>query len=180
FLPRLGYKKQTSLIQKATRLITLEETIQLQVHHGLISEKIAFDLLSLPAEDRATLSALFDYLQPGTGKQIRIVMLSRDIALRSQKTVSSLFHEQDFKEILEHAEMNPPQKTHSILELLQKKFYSRSSAAEQIFKERVRKLKLPGNYEISHSLNFEKNEVYLTETFPDLECCEIAWSRRKQ
>lgn len=178
FLPRLALKKQTTLIQKISRLLTLEEPIQQQVHHGLISDKIAFELLTLPSNDRVTLSSLFDLLQPGTGKQNRILMLSRDIALRSQKTISSLLAEQEFLEILEHKEMNPPQKTHMILEHLQKQFYSRSSEAEQIFKERVRKLKLPDNYEITHSLNFEKDEVYLTETYPDLESCENDWSRK--
>lgn len=180
FLPRLGLKKQTTLIQKISRLLTLEEPIQQQVHHGLISDKIAFELLTLPPDDRVTLSSLFDLLQPGAGKQNRILMLSRDIALRSQKTISSLLAEQEFVEILGHNEMNPPQKTHMILEHLQRQFYSRSSDAEQIFKERVRRLQLPDNYEITHSLNFEKDEVYLTETYPDLESCENDWNRKMQ
>jgi len=178
FLPRLGHKKQPALIRKLTCLLTLEETIQRQVHHGLISDKTAFELLALPPEDRLTLSFLFDVLQPGTGKQNRIIMLSRDLALRSQKTISSLFEEQEFKEILEHTEMNPPQKTHTILELLQRKFYPRSSEAEQLFKEKVRRLKLPDNIEITHSLNFEKDEVYLTETFPDWQSCENGWYQK--
>ena len=180
FLPRLGLKKQTALIHKLTRLLTLEETIQQQVHHNLISDKIAFEFLTLPPVDRVTLSSLFDLLQPGTGKQNRMLMLSRDIALRSQKTISALLAEQEFKEILEHAEMNPPQKSHTILELLQRKFYSRSSDAELIFKERVKRLRLPDNFEITHSLNFEKDEVYLTETFQDLKSCENGWQRKQR
>ncbi|MBW6520570.1 MAG: ParB N-terminal domain-containing protein [Desulfoarculaceae bacterium] len=180
FLPRLGYKKQTALIQRLTRLSTLEETIQRQVHHGLISDKTAFELLALPSKDRMTLSSLFDLLQPGTGKQNRIVTLSRDLALRSHKTISSLFAEQKFKEILVHKEMNPPQKAHTLLELLQKNSYPRSSEAEQLFKEKVRRLKLPDNYEITHSLNFEKDEVYLTKTFVDWESCEKDWHQKKQ
>jgi len=180
FLPRLGLKKQTALLQKLIRLLTLEETIQLQIHQGLISDKIAFEFLTLPPVDRSALSSLFDLLQPGTGKQNRMLMLSRDIALRSQKTISALLAEQEFKEILEHAEMNPPQKSHTLLELLQRKFYSRSSEAELLFKERVKRLRLPDNFEITHSLNFEKDEVYLTETYPDLESCESSWNRKMQ
>jgi len=180
FLPRLGYKKQPPLIQQFVSLLALEETIQLQIHHGLMIDKIAFELLTLPPEDRFCLSSLFELLQPGTGKQKRILTLSRDIANRSQKTISSLFQEQDFKQIIEHQEMNPPQKTHTLLELLQKGFYPRSSDAEHVFKDKVRKLKLPDNYELTHSLNFERNEVYLTVTFPDLESCENAWAQKNE
>lgn len=178
FLPRLGYKKQPPLIQQFVSLLALEETIQRQIHHGLMIDKIAFELLTLPPEDRFCLSSLFELLQPGTGKQKRILTLSRDIANRSQKTISSLFQEQDFKQIIEHQEMNPPQKTHTLLELLQKGFYPRSSDAEHVFKDKVRKLKLPDNYELTHSLNFERDEVYLTVTFQDLESCENAWAQK--
>ncbi|MCX5870916.1 MAG: hypothetical protein NTY00_09860 [Deltaproteobacteria bacterium] len=178
FLPRLGYKKQTSLIQQLVNLLALGETIQRQIHHGLIIDKIAFELLTLPPEDRFCLSSLFELLQPGTGKQKRILTLSRDIANRSQKTISALFQEQDFKQIVEHQEMNPPQKTHTLLELLQKELYPRSSDAEHVFKDKVRRLNLPDNCELTHSLNFEKDEVYLTVTFPDLESCENAWTQK--
>ena len=184
FLPRLGYKKQPFLIQQFVSLLALEETIQRQIHHGLIIDKIAFELLALPPKDRLCLSTLFELLQPGTGKQKRILTLSRDVANRSQKTISSLFEEQNFKNIVEHQEMNPPQKAHALLELLQKEFYPRSSDAEHIFKDRVRRLNLPDNYELTHSLNFEKDEVYLTLTFPDLESYENSWmqenGRRKK
>jgi len=178
FLPRLGHKNQPALIPKLTRLSMLEETIQCHVHHGLISDKTAFELLTLPHDDRLTLSLLFEVLQPGAGKQNRILMLSRDLALRSDKTIATLYKEREFKEILGHPEMNPPQKTHTLLELLQRQFYRRSSEAELLFKEKVRRLKLPDNVEITHSLNFEKDEVYLTETFPDWQSCEKHWHQK--
>lgn len=172
FLPRLGYKKQTALIHKLTRLTALEQIIQQHIHAGLISDKTAFELLTLSPEDRLSLALLFDYLQLGSGKQNRLLMLSRDLALRSHTTISSLLKQQEFLEVLTHQEMNVPQKSHLILELLQKQVYGRSIDAELEFKEKVKKLQLPGNYEITHSLNFEKDEVYLTETFPDWESCQ--------
>jgi hypothetical protein len=178
FLPRLGYKKQEFLINQLVSLLTLEETIQCQIHHGLIIDKIAFELLPLPPKDRLCISSLFELLQPGTGKQKRILTLSQDIANRSQKSISSLFEEQDFKNIIEHQVMNLPQKTHALLELLQRELHPRSSDAERIFKDRVRKLNLPDNFELTHSCNFEKNEVCLSQTFPDLKSCETAWMQK--
>lgn len=181
-LPRLGHsghKNQSMLIHQFVRLTTLDTRAQQLIHHGLIIEKTAFELLELPPEDQKALFFLFDLLQPGTGKQKRILILSREITNRSGSTISSLLDEPEFKQILEHAEMNIPQKTHSLLELLQKRSFPRSSDAEQTFKDRVRRLQLPAHYELTHSLNFEKNEVSLTVTFPDLERCEQAWRKMK-
>ncbi|MFH2122813.1 MAG: ParB N-terminal domain-containing protein [Pseudomonadota bacterium] len=179
FLPRLGYKQQAAILHQIINLSTLDESIQRQIHHGFINDKIAFELLELPFEDRSSLSELFELLQPGTGKQKRILLLSREIAQRSQRTITSLFEEKEFQNILEHKEMNVPQKTHCILELLQKKFYPQSSDAEQTFRDATRRLNLPDGYELTHSLNFEKDSIYLTVTFPNLACFENAWQRKE-
>lgn len=179
FLPRLGYKPQPTMLRQLISLLTLDEKIQRQIHHGLIIDKVAFELLELPPEDRSTLSTLFELLQPGTGKQKRLLLLSREIANRSDQTITSLFEEQEFRQILEHQEMNAPQKTHSLLELLQRKFYPRSSDAEHVFQDRVRQLKLPDNYELTHTLNFEKDTVYLTVSFPNLESFENSCNNKE-
>ncbi|MBU0664543.1 MAG: ParB/RepB/Spo0J family partition protein [Proteobacteria bacterium] len=178
FLPRLGYKQQATILHQLISLSILDESIQLQIHHGFISDKIAFEFLELPLEDRSSLSSLFELLHPGTGKQKRILLLSREIAQRSQQSITTLFAEQEFQFIIEHNEMNAPQKTHNILELLQKKFYPQSSDAEQIFKDRVRSLNLPQGYELIHTLNFEKDAVYLTVSFPNLGSFEKAWRKK--
>jgi hypothetical protein len=178
-LPRLGCKQHPPIISQFISLLTLEEKIQHQIHYGLISDKIAFELMELPPEDRLSLSFLFEQLQPGTGKQKRFLSLIREIANRSRQSITSLLNEQEFKLILAHTEMNPPQKTHVLLELLQKKFYPESSETERAFQERVRRLNLPDTHAITHSLHFEKDEVYLTTTFPDLESCENDWDKRQ-
>ncbi|MDD3814008.1 MAG: ParB/RepB/Spo0J family partition protein [Desulfocapsaceae bacterium] len=179
FLPRLGFKPQSTILHQLISLSSLDENIQNQIHHGFISDKIAIELLDLPPEDRSSLSVLFELLQPGTGKQKRILTLSREIAQRSQHTITTLFEEQEFQYILAHTEMNAPQKVHSILELLQKKFYPQSSDAEQTFRDRARRLNLPQGYELTHSLNFEKDAVYLTVSFPDLGRFEKVWQEKK-
>lgn len=179
FLPRLGFKPQATILHQLISLSTLDESIQNQIHHGFIGDKIAFELLDLPPEDRSFLSELFELLQPGTGKQKRILMLSREIAQRSHQSITTLFEEQEFQYILGHTEMNAPQKVHSILELLQKKFYPQSSDAKQCFRDRTRKLNLPQGYELKHTLNFEKDAVYLTVSYPDLGSFEKAWQGKK-
>ncbi len=179
FLPRLGYKPQPDFLIQLLSLLKLDKKIQRQIHAGLIIDKTALELLELPEEDRLTLSTLIKSLQPGTGKQKRLLTLSRDIAGRTQQTITSLLEREEFKQIIAHDEMNPPQKIHTLLELLQKKFYARSSDTEQAFKDRVRKLALPDNVTVTHSLNFEKDEIFLTIRFPDLQSCETAWHKKQ-
>lgn len=177
FLPRLGYKKQE--IHQLISLIALDKKIQHQIHHGFIIDKIAFEFLELPSKDRLSLSSLFELLQPGTGKQKRFINLSRELANRSQQSISSLLNDQEFKQILAHKEMNSPQKMHTLLEVLQKKIYPRSSNAEQAFNDEVRELNLPDHYTITHSPNFEKDEICLSVTFPDLARCKDAWHKKQ-
>jgi hypothetical protein len=179
FLPRLGYKPQQEVLNQLLSLHNLDEKIQRQIHQGLILEKTAIELLELPENDRTTLSTLFEVLQPGTGKQKRLLALARDLSNRTQQTISSLFQGQEFKQIIEHNEMNPPQKIHVLLEMLQKKGYSRSSEAERIFQDKIRKLNLPDNVTVTHSLNFEKDEVFLTVGYPNLQSCESAWRKNQ-
>jgi hypothetical protein len=175
FLPLLGYKPHADILNQCISLLKLEEKIQLQIHHGFIGEKLAFEFVDLPTNDRKIFSFLIESLQPGAGKQRRLISLSRDIAQRTHQSIASLFAEQPFKQIIDHEEMNPPQKIHFLLELLQKIFYSRSDDAEKVFTDRIRRLDLPNNLTVTHSLNFEKNEVYLTIRYPDLQSCEHAW-----
>lgn len=179
FLPLLGYKPQPDLFSQFSNLLKLDKNIQQQIHLGNIDSKIAFDLLNLPDKDQLTFLNLIQSLQPGGGKQKRLLFLSRDIAHRTQQTISTLFEGAEFKQIIEHNEMNPPQKIHALLELLQRKFYPESSNAEQRFREKVRRLDLPDNLTVTHSLNFEKDEVFLTIRFPDLQSCENAWHKHQ-
>lgn len=178
FLPRLGYRPQADLLDQLLALTSLDITIQRQVHQGLILEKTALELLNLSSDDRSTLSTLFQSCQMGPGKQKRLLTLAQDLANRTQQSISTLFLGQEFRAIIEHDEMNPPQKIHVLLESLQRKVSSRRDGAEQLFQKRIKGLDLPDNMTITHSLNFEKNEVFLTERFPDLESCEQAWRRR--
>lgn len=179
FLPRLGYRPHKDILNQYTDLLKLEERIQLQIHHGFIGEKLAFEFVDLPNNDRMIFSLLIESLQPGAGKLRRLISLSRDIAQRKHQSIASLFGELPFRQIIEHQEMNPPQKVHSLLELLQKIFYSRSDDAEKVFTDRIRRLDLPNSHTVTHSLNFEKNDVFLTIRFPDLQSCENSWLRNQ-
>jgi ParB family chromosome partitioning protein len=168
FLSILGDNLQSHLIQKSLLLLDLETELQYSVHGGKIQEKLAFDLLRLDSLDRLTLHTLFQELELGGGKQKRLLTLCKDLAFRQGKTITSLLLEPDFVAVLDHSEMNRPQKAATLLSVLQTKSFPQSSSAEENFKKSVNRMKLPSSCTISHSQEFERDEVSVILRFDSL------------
>jgi ParB/Sulfiredoxin domain len=168
YFPVLEKKGQAHMINRILPLLDLEPEIQESIHWGKTEEKMALALQQLTPDDRLTLFAIFQEFELGGGKQKRFLALSKDLALRQDKTITALLAEPDFDLILGHPEMNRPQKASALLTLLQKKLAPESSAAEEAFQRAVYKMQLPTTYTISHSPAFERNEVYITLRFDSL------------
>jgi ParB family transcriptional regulator, chromosome partitioning protein len=164
----LGDNIQNHLINKSLLLLNLESEIQYSVHNGRINEKLAFDLLQLDSTDRLTLHNLFQDLELGGGKQKRLLTLCKDLAYRQGKTITSLLLEPDLANVLDHPEINRPQKAATLLAALQTQLFPQSSSAEDQFKKCVNRMKLPPSCTISHSQAFEKDEVSVTLHFKSL------------
>lgn len=169
FLPLLKEKVQPHRILQTLPLLDLEPEIQKNIHIGKIGERIALDLLLLTADDRLALYWIFQELELGGGKQKRLLALTKDLALGQGKTIATLLAEPDFSLILDHPEMNRPQKASALLTTLQKKLSPESSAAEENFRKTVSQMQLPPACSISHSPAFEKDEVYVTLRFYTLK-----------
>lgn len=168
FFTALGEKVQSHLITRMLPLLDLELEIQKSIHLGKVGEKLALELQQLTPDDRLALFKIFQKLILGGGKQKRLWTLTRDLAFRHGKTISSLLAEPDISFILDHPEMNGPQKASALLTLLQKRVTPESSAAEESFQQAVSAMQLPPTAAISHSPAFEKNEVYVTLRFETL------------
>ncbi len=169
FLPILKEKVQAHIIIRTLPLLDLEQGIQKNIHIGKIGERLALDLLLLPSDDRLTLHWIFQELELGGGKQKRLLALTKDLALGQGKTITTLLAEPDFVLILDHPEMNRPQKASALLTILQKRLSPESGAAEETFKKTVSQMQLPPACSISHSPAFEKDEVYVTLRFDTLK-----------
>jgi len=163
-LPRMDSLKLLCLLE-------LDYAIQRRIHFGQLSDKIIYDLLKLNPEDRSRMVDLIERLQLGGGKQKRLVSLCRDITLRENTSIGTLLDQLEMKKVIEHNEMNIPQKTNRLLSLLQKRCYPQSTAAREIFQSQLQALDLPGTCEICPSPYFEKDEVTLSLRFPDFEAC---------
>ena len=168
FLPLMKEKKQPHIITKFISLCNLEPELQQSVHTEQINPKLGLELLSLSKEDRSTLHTLFKRLEFGGGKQKRLLTLSKDLAGRQQTKISTLLAEKEYEDILNHPEMNLPQKGASLLTLLHRQLYPQSNRAEENFNKRVQRMELAPSCSIEHSPSFERDEVQLHLRFATL------------
>ena len=116
----------------------------------------------------------------GTGKQKRFFNLIRDIAFREGSSITSYLQKKEITEILDHKDMNIPQKIKHLGNLLQHELNPTSSLAEGAFEKQVASLQLPANYAISHSPSFEKDEITLSITFKDFDECAQYLSQQQK
>ncbi len=169
FPPLLGLIKGPTAMTNLLKLCTLNHKIQQSIHLGIISGKIIYELVKLPPQDQLALENLFNTLYLGGGKQKRFFTLCRDHILQSGKTISSLLEEEDIQFIVNHKEMNPPQKTNQLLSLLQKRCFPLQTEAEETFRSAAQRMQLPEDCELSHSPAFEKDDVLLSIRFKDMQ-----------
>ena len=168
-LPLLDEKPQQYALKKLIELTTLEPQLQIATHTGALAPKTARSLLSVNPTDRIKLYETILFLELGGGKQQRLISLAQDLAKVHNRPIAAILEEEEITQILNHSEMNTPQKGNSLLKTLQRRLFPESSAAESEFKKRVTKMELPSNCFISHSPFFERDEVTLSVQFSTLE-----------
>lgn len=173
YLKRLGLKMRPSTIPHMLKLLEQDFALIKDVHSGRIGEKMVPELLNLPEEsDRTMLVQLFRELGMGDGKQRRFFTLLRDIAYRENLTIAAYIERKDIQTILNHEQLNVPQKIHHLSGYLQQQLTPSLMRAEEAFAQKVKKLHLPSNHTVSHIQSFEKDEVTLTIKFKNLGECE--------
>lgn len=180
FLSPLKEKPQPYILKKLLALTTLEPALQRSIHLESLSPKLGHELLTLSSDDRLKLHDLFQYLELGGGKQKRLLSLCKDLAYRQNKKITSLLAEDEYVAILEHTEMNVPQKGASILSLLHKQLFPESTIAEEDFRKRVLRMELPADCMVEHSPAFERDEISLTIQFKDMTQLEEQANRIKE
>jgi len=174
-LARITGRCNASMTKKYIQLISLENELQHLVHHLFISESMAHELLKLTPEDRVRITQLFKIFQMGGGKQKRFLSLLRDACQRSNLSFSTFLERSEIKDILDHKEMNSPQKLHNLFSHLQNLLTPTYSADEDTFKLQIVNLKLPNYCSVQHSPAFETDEVSLTIQFREMDLLSKTW-----
>ena len=172
FREKLQLKRGRSTIPNLLKILQQDDTIIREIHAGRLQDRMISEILSLQNKaDRLTLVQLFMNLGMGAGKQKRFFNLIRDIAFREGSTITAYLQKEEILEILDHKELNIPQKIHHLGDLLQNIMTPASSLAEASFLKQVSSLQLPANHAITHSPAFEKNDITLSITFKDFATC---------
>lgn len=165
YRPILQENLQKHTITKVLQFVDMDQKLQLSVHTGQVSDKLAWELLSLSSSDRKIVHEMFVEFGIGAGKQKRLLSLCRDLAGRLGQSIEELLSSPDLEDICNHDEMNPPQKAMRLMTTLQRRLCPESIAAEEEFTKQVAAMNLPRRCSISHSQSFESDEVSLTIRF---------------
>lgn len=177
----LGFPEKPHFIGRLLELLSLEYPLQAGLMAGLISENIARDLLRMGWEDRAELYALFLQFNIGGGKQKRLLGLLRDLAGREGVSLCEYMRQSvPLQAILNHPEMNIPQKAQSLLQLLQQYHSPALVQAEIEFNTWKKGVALPANCTITHSQAFEHDAIILSVEFKDRKQFENRWNDMQQ
>lgn len=181
FLHRLHLKSGRSTLTTLRQILDQNEIIIREIHAGRMQERLVAELLSLPEEtDRLALTMLFKELCMGDGQQRKFFTLIRDIAFRQGLSISLFLQQKEIVALLDHQQMNIPQKIQHLGSLLQPALTPTLTLAEEAFVQQVKDLQLPPSHSIMHSPAFEKDDVTLSITFRNLaECIHYLSQERK-
>ncbi|WP_456387954.1 hypothetical protein [Desulfolithobacter sp.] len=172
-LPLLGLKPRPHVLDELLQCLSLEEPIQAALHSNQIHPKIVRQLLQISPEDRIALVSLITELSLGGSKQQRVVTLAVDLARRNNQPVG---------EVLSRwprpgEEANIPQLASSLLDWLHNQAHPRLVEAQREFKSFCKKLDLPPQVEVQHTLSFEDETTWLRFAFATRQEAENFWKK---
>lgn len=177
FLPRLGLAPNSFSVTQTLKLLALEDPILHSLHHGEIHETVAQDLLVLAPQDRMALWELITSLHLSVNYQKKLLTMCRELASRDNTDIAALLDNAAVREILQHREANPPQKTKNLMLWLSRRHMPRSTQAEEEFGRFMAAMQLPKNVSVAHTPFFEDDAMTLSITFPNKKSLQQAWGK---
>jgi hypothetical protein len=136
-------------------------------------------MISLSMRDRLSLFEIIKSLNLSFSNQKKIISICRELASRTNQSITDLLGDPEIENILGHKRSNPPQKTANLMNLLTNRKMPRYCDAEKKFKHLVSSLKLPKNVSVTHTPYFENNRVTLSITVSTLEQFHETWIKIK-
>jgi len=170
---QLGFSGTPFTLTRFLELLELADSLQAALWEGTIAENMARELLRLKEEDRRTFYDLVVRLGFGGGKQKRLLSLLKDLAGRNGVSFQTYLDKKAISAILDHPEMNIPQKGQMLLQLLQQGHSPALTGAESRFLSWSRQLNLPQHCSVEHSPSFEQDDVWLKVRFTNPEKLEV-------
>jgi ParB family chromosome partitioning protein len=167
FLTRMGLPRDPVQIKHGKMLLDLEDILIHALHRGDLPETMAREIMPLSADDRLAVYGVISALHLGINYQKKLLTICRDLAGREGRSIASLLNDKEVREILNHRDANPPQKTKNLMNHLVRRYTPKSSQAEEEFNRFVASLHLPPNISVKHTPSFEDDSLTLAITLSD-------------
>jgi ParB-like chromosome segregation protein Spo0J len=177
FLPRLGLAPAPFSINHTIRLFDLEDPIRRSLHHGTLSETVAYDFILLSPQDRKALFEIITSLRLSFSFQKKLLNICRELASRANMSIAALLDNDEVQGILHHQDANPPQKTKNLMLWLSRKHMPRFSQAAEEFRHFIAAMQLPKNISVAHTPFFEDDSMILSITFSNRKSLQDAWEK---
>ena len=179
FLPRLDHAPNPAAMKQTLRLLDLEDFILRAIHHGYVHETVAREFTALTAADRAALFEIIATLRLSFSNQKKLLAICRELAGRDNTSIAALLDNDEVRDIVQHREANPPQKTKNLMAWLARRHMPRSGQAEEEFRRFLAALQLPENISVTHTPFFENDALTLAITFDNRKSLQRAWEKIK-
>ncbi len=181
----LGLPENPAMIRKIQGLCLLPDPIQAGILSDTIPLPVALELGRLDPDTACTFAELFELLKPSLNKQREIITLMEEIAAREDRSVSDIFEEKHFREILSNKEKvversrnkvversrntDRNQKLREIRIYLRQRRFPAISRAEQTFEQLMKELGLGNTAKLIPPANFEGTVYTLNLSFRNPE-----------
>lgn len=171
YFNQLQLKPKRSTVKILKQLLGQPGILINEAHANRIKEGILVDLLRLNQKDRIALVKLFSFFSLGESKQRKFLSQLRDIVFQTELSIADYLQSDGITNIINHSEMNIPQKINRLGIYLKETLTPASTLANKVYSEKVKSLQLPQHCSIAASPSFEKDEVTLSIKFNSIEEC---------
>jgi ParB family transcriptional regulator, chromosome partitioning protein len=166
FMPALGLPSHESTLDLYNAIETeFDDGIKHALATGRMPVKAAGELLKFPETDRQAFRDLFLIIKFNGNQQLQVFDLISDISVRDDKPVSTLLHEEPFRNVIDDKAMNTPQKARAFLDRCRRIRHPLLYSAERRFKSEIKSWKLPREVEIADPEYFEPAEFRMEIRF---------------
>ncbi len=154
-LPLLALNPHERDLKRFLAIADLPESVKTLIEQDQLSLDAALKLSDFNPEAVEALAGFVATLNFGVNKQCEIMELMFEICRREDTDASELLRSGDLEAIDLDIELNRPQKSARVRELLKKRRYPRLTEAEERFDEWLRSLRLAGTVSVKHPPYFE-------------------------
>ncbi|MBU2499660.1 MAG: ParB/RepB/Spo0J family partition protein, partial [Proteobacteria bacterium] len=165
YMPLLGLPSHEPLLQAYMRTVDLKEPVQKALANGRVSLRTVRALLELDEAAQRTLSAWLVNIIFNLNQQMHFIEYARDISMREGISISELLDDKDLVGVLQDREGRGSHKAKKVLEMLRRRRFPRLTRSQEIFEERVKRLKLPDGVRVRYDPYFEDPNYQIEISF---------------